>query len=112
MSAGDVSQGISVVHPGIPAVRPAFRFTIVVLALIFLYLRLPSDFTKPQFWGEDGPIFYQQAAELGWRSLFLVYSGYFTVLQRLIGIIASSFSPSLAPAIMAERSASTLVSMP
>jgi hypothetical protein len=76
------------------------RLGVVVVALLVLFVRMPTNFTTPQFWGEDAPFFYQQALDNGWRSLDLPAAGYFTVLQRLIAIVSTYFPPAFAPTIM------------
>ncbi|WP_316189924.1 hypothetical protein [Bradyrhizobium sp. SZCCHNS1054] len=76
------------------------RLVVVLIALLILYMRMPSDFANPQFWGEDGPILYQQAFDHGLRSIFAPAAGYFILLQRLMAIGASVFPPSIAPTIM------------
>jgi len=76
------------------------RLGVVGVALSILFLRMPTNFILPQFWGEDGPVFYQQAVDHGWHSIFLPAAGYFTLLQRLIAVFANYFSPVFAPTIL------------
>jgi len=46
--------------------------------------RRPSTLAKPQFWAEDGPLFYQQAHTTGFlSSLTSPYGGYLLTLHRL-----------------------------
>lgn len=84
---------------------PAFdgifiRVSILVTALVILFLRMPTTLLIPQFWGEDAPLFYQQAVDRGLHGLFLPAAGYFVVLQLLIGVLSSYFPITLAPAVM------------
>jgi hypothetical protein len=74
------------------------RIGIVGAALAILYLRMPTYFTNPQFWGED-IIFFSWARSHGWASLLMAVSGYFCSVQLLVAIVASYFSPIVAPAI-------------
>jgi hypothetical protein len=46
--------------------------------------RRPSTLTKPQFWAEDGAVFYQQAHTIGFlSSLRISWGGYLHTLPRL-----------------------------
>ena len=38
-----------------------------ILGVFVLYLRTPSGFISPQFWAEDGVIFWYQHAVWGWK---------------------------------------------
>ena len=58
-----------------------------VLAVLGLYLRKPDSFFRPQFWAEDGSVFFKDAVELGLPALWKPYAGYYHLVPRL-----SSFS--------------------
>jgi hypothetical protein len=54
-----------------------------LIALLLIFLRDPSLFTRPQFWAEDGKVWYTQAYD-GWlHSLTIPLGGYLNTLQRL-----------------------------
>lgn len=54
------------------------------IAAILIILRDTSLFTNPQFWAEDGKVWYAQAYNGGWlHSLILPLGGYLNTLQRL-----------------------------
>jgi hypothetical protein len=54
------------------------------IALVLVFLRDPSLFTHPQFWAEDGKVWYAQAYDQGWLySLTQPLGGYLNTLQRL-----------------------------
>ncbi len=58
---------------------------------------------RPEQWypyGEDGTIFYQQAHELGLRSLFVSYGGYLHLGLRIMALFLAQFPPSLMPFAM------------
>jgi hypothetical protein len=57
--------------------------TIALCLAIILYRKWDS-FVNPQFWAEDGAIFFQGAHELGWSSILRPYAGYHHFLQRLL----------------------------
>jgi len=70
-----------------------------ILALFVLYLRTPSSFISPQFWGEDGVIFWYQQAVWGWKALFVPEAGYHLLAPRLVAAMSSVFDPAYAPAL-------------
>ena len=54
------------------------------IALPLIFLRDPSLFTRPQFWAEDGKVWYAQAYNQGWLyALFQPLNGYLSILPRL-----------------------------
>jgi hypothetical protein len=54
---------------------------IAAMSLILLWRR-PDIATNPQFWAEDGTVFFMQAGEHGVASLALPYAGYFHFAAR------------------------------
>jgi hypothetical protein len=70
--------------------------------LLLIFLRDPSLFTRPQFWAEDGKVWYAQAYNQGWlHSLTQPLGGYLNTLQRL-GAGAALLVPfRWAPLVMA-----------
>ncbi|MBB5047015.1 hypothetical protein HNR60_001767 [Rhodopseudomonas rhenobacensis] len=70
-----------------------------LVGALVLFLRSPDVFINPQFWAEDGPVFWQDQAELGWRALFKPYAGYFNVAPRLVAALASWLNPAHAPRV-------------
>jgi hypothetical protein len=59
-----------------------------VLVLILL-LRRPEMVTHPEFWGEDGRIFFVQADTEGARALVTPYRGYHHFLLRVVAAAAA-----------------------
>jgi hypothetical protein len=76
----------------------AVRVAVVLAALLIFYLRMPTTFTNPQFWGEDIDLFYGARVD-GWSALSTVMAGYLVCAQFLVAILANYFSPIAAPAI-------------
>lgn len=76
----------------------AIRLITVLAALAIFYMRTPSTFNNPQFWGEDIDFFYD-ARTYGWPSLSTIMAGYLVVAQFLVAILTSYFNPLAAPAI-------------
>jgi hypothetical protein len=76
----------------------AVRIAVVLAALLILYLRMPTAFTNPQFWGEDSALFYGARVH-GWSALSIPMAGYLVCAQFLTAVLASYFNPIWAPAI-------------
>jgi hypothetical protein len=81
-----------------PLGQVAVRGVVVLLALAIIWLRTPSTFTLPQFWGED-VYFFAMSRERGWAVLLQTLAGYHLTIQFLVGIFGSYFPPYWAPAI-------------
>jgi hypothetical protein len=64
-------------------------FAVAVIALLALFARMPDRVIYGFLWGEDGPVFLQQAYVIGLRSIVTPYAGYLIVIPRFI---AFSFS--------------------
>ncbi len=73
--------------------------TLVVVTIILL-IRKTDSFSNPQFWAEDGPVFFLQQYENGASAIFQPYVGYLLLVPRLIALFADSFFPySAIPAV-------------
>jgi len=59
-------------------------FLIVLFALIY---RRPGALTHPQLWAEDGPLYFQQAEDLGFRTFFTPDGGYLHFVPRIIAFV-------------------------
>jgi hypothetical protein len=74
------------------------------IALLLIFLRDPSLFTRPQFWAEDGTVWYAQAYNQGWLySLTQPLNGYLHVLPRLGAGAALLVPLRWAPLVMAHE---------
>ncbi|MBE2201696.1 MAG: hypothetical protein IAE79_24000 [Anaerolinea sp.] len=62
-----------------------------------LYWRRPDAFYNPQFWAEDGNIFFTNAYFLGDKSLITPYAGYFHTLARIVAWVGSYLPVQYAP---------------
>jgi hypothetical protein len=79
--------------------RPALLPALTCLALLLvLFLRRPEMFMNPQFWAEDGSIFFVQADQYGARALVMPYGGYHHLLLRLIAAAVSPLNAAALPA--------------
>ncbi len=72
----------------------------VVVAAVVLFIRKTDSFLNPQFWAEDGTIFFLQQYENGASVIFQPYAGYLHLVPRLVALFADTFFPySEAPLI-------------
>jgi hypothetical protein len=55
--------------------------------------------TRPQFWAEDGSIYFCDALVLGFRAVFRLYEGFPHLGQRLIAAFGSLFPLAAAPRV-------------
>jgi hypothetical protein len=73
-------------------------FSIAAVAVIS---RRPDALSNPQFFGEDGPVWFGQAYAFGWlTSLLHSQNGYFQTLPRLAASIALLVPLRFAPLVM------------
>jgi hypothetical protein len=79
----------------------AWQVTIFVAALFAIFTRLPGALLHPQFFAEDGWVWYEQAYNLHWlRSLFIPQAGCLYIFPRLVAGISLLFPMQWAPLIM------------
>jgi hypothetical protein len=72
-----------------------------ILALIIIFSRLPGALIHPQFFAEDGWVWFQQAYNLHWwPTLFVAQAGYLQTLPRLVTGLTLWFPLQWAPLIM------------
>lgn len=74
-------------------------FALFVVAFFLLFLKSPDALTYPQFWAEDGAVFFKQQLGEVLPQVFVPYAGYLHVGPRLIAWLASHFSYSVSPLI-------------
>lgn len=73
---------------------------VFLVALFAIWSRLPSAFSHPQFFAEDGAVWFEQAYNLGWiHSLMLPQAGYMQLFPRLIAGVTLLFPLLWAPLI-------------
>lgn len=67
---------------------------------LLLFLRRPDALTAPQFFAEDGVVFFHDQLLFGIRqALWIPHAGYVLVIQRLTAMLGSFFGTALAPAV-------------
>jgi len=83
-----------------PRAKLVYIALVLLLAVMILFSRRPASFHNPQFWAEDGKVWYANAYNLGqFESLFLPQDGYFQTLSRITASGALLFDLSHAPRI-------------
>lgn len=97
-------------HPSTPsgsteAPRGNFRWYVFlflwVMATLVMASHRPSSLLQPQFWAEDGKIWYTQAYQQGMLlPLTHTQDGYYQTFPRLVADVAVEFPFSLAPLVM------------
>ena len=60
------------------------------LVCIVVFYRRPDAFYHSQFWAEEGIVFYKDAFENGFSSLFYTCAGYYHLFPRLLACLAVS----------------------
>ncbi|WP_088892088.1 hypothetical protein [Leptolyngbya ohadii] len=64
---------------------------VLAIAAIVLAIRKTGALLNPQFWAEDGPIFFLQQYEEGAIAIFKPYAGYLLLIPRLVALFADTF---------------------
>jgi hypothetical protein len=78
---------------------PGAGGTALILALcaLVLIVRRPDALFTAQFWAEDCAVYFKDSIELGVAALVVPYAGYFTLVQRLVALVASPVPAAFAP---------------
>jgi hypothetical protein len=88
-------------HPVVaPELGSPFGLALIGLAAgTLLLLRVPDVFRHPQFWAEDGGVFFQQQMFIGFPALWTPFAGYLHLVPRLTALVASAFPSRFSPGI-------------
>lgn len=70
-----------------------------IMCIVTLCFRKFEAIINPQFWAEDGTVFFVDAYNQGVECIFNAYAGYLHTYPRLTSIIASYFPIEIAPYI-------------
>jgi hypothetical protein len=65
--------------------------------IVLLFIREPGEFTHPQFWAEDGIVFFGEARHSGLSAVVTPYGGYYHLIQRLAAGLTSLSDPQSIP---------------
>jgi hypothetical protein len=68
------------------------------LVLLILFARKPDSFVNPQFWAEDGSLFFTQQIEHGARAHLIPYAGTFNEAPRIVASLGALLPYRHAPA--------------
>lgn len=83
------------------AFRPWHHCAIFLVACALWATRRPDAILNPQFWAEDGHVWFANAYNLGcWTALFRAQDGYFQTLPRLAAAVALLVPMTLAPLVL------------
>jgi len=83
------------------ALRPWQHCAIFLAACALWVTRRPDALLHPQFWAEDGHVWFANAYNLGgWTTLFRAQGGYFQTLPRLAAALAVLAPLALAPLVL------------
>lgn len=75
-------------------------FLLTLFGLVLIFTRRPDAFLNPQFWAEDGRIWFAQAYNNGvFAALFTPEAGYFQTISRIIAAFSQAFPFEYAPLI-------------
>jgi hypothetical protein len=90
-------------RPALLDARPHLvRLLVTLLAVALIALRKSDSLLNPQFWAEDGGLFFIEAERYGgWHQLFRPYEGYLHILPRLIAALATPLPLTLVPGFYA-----------
>lgn len=80
------------------ALSPGKKAAVLLAAVAVLAVRRPEQFQRPQFWAEDGNLFFLQALTLKSGSLLLPYNGYHHLLLRLAALAGDLLPVAAVPA--------------
>lgn len=80
--------------------RPWQHVAVSLLACAIIISRRPDMIFRPQFWAEDGVVWFAQAYNDGWwHSLFRTQVGYFQTLPRLAAALSLLVPMAAAPLV-------------
>jgi len=81
---------------------PARRLLIALAAVALVALRKSDSLINPQFWAEDGGLFFIEAERYGgWGLLFRPYEGYLLIIPRIVAALGAAFPLPLVPGFYA-----------
>ncbi len=90
---------------GVPSARAAARtrrLLIAFAAVALVAVRKSDSLLNPQFWAEDGALFFIEAEGYGgWFDLFRAYEGYLHFIPRFIAATATALPLEIVPGFYA-----------
>jgi hypothetical protein len=89
--------------------RPLKIVAVCAALMLILFSRRPEMFLHPEFWAEDGSVFFLQADTQGADALVTPYSGYHHFLPRIIAAAAAGLDARWIPAAYISANVLTVV---
>ena len=88
------------IKESLPFLRPPNqgRLGLTLAFLLIFILRIPDVVQNPQFWAEDGRIFFRQNLCDGPAAIGKAYAGYLHLVPRIVALVAGAFRPTHVPA--------------
>ena len=79
-----------------------FQLSVWLIGFGIIFSRRPDAILNPQFWAEDGPRWYGDSYQFGWRCLLIPdeLGGYYHSVSRLAGLISLIVPLASAPLVM------------
>ena len=87
------------------------RFCVLSVALLALIRRTPWIVSNPQFWAEDGPLFFSDAYQSPFKSILQPYAGYYLLVPRLIAAAATVLPPKYCPTVYVWMAAALVLAV-
>ncbi len=98
--AGVYTAGL-IKRDGIGTFLSRYQPVVCVLSMAtsfaYILIRFSERLSCPQFWGEDGQIFYKQAYDSGLLSLSFPHAGYLHSYQRVVALLSQGVDILIAP---------------
>jgi hypothetical protein len=109
----DLLFGAGTRHDRDDARWPARYVGLACALALLMFLRRPDAILRPQFWAEDGSIFFVEQLRLGfWSALGHLYAGFPFLVQRLVAGLGSMAPTRMVPLVYnASAIAITALSM-
>jgi len=83
-------------------VRSVLVVFLLLASAVAIAARAPDVFTRPQFWAEDGKVFYATAYNRpGPATMLLAYGGYLQTFPRIAGFVSQAVDVASAPLAVA-----------
>ncbi|MBP7864360.1 MAG: hypothetical protein KA419_00310 [Acidobacteria bacterium] len=77
----------------LPANRRRTVCLVLAAAALILFVRKTDAFLNPQFWAEDGAVFFLQDYTLGPSAVWEPYAGYLHLFPRLVALVSGALLP-------------------
>lgn len=83
--------------------------TLALATAAIVFSRRPDVFANPQFWAEDGVIFYVGQHERGCAAFMQTYAGYLHLFSRVVALAAQPLSAGWTPTVFVYAALAVVV---